>query len=98
MMRTSLPSTISNARKVLKSQSHHTKNQRGVPRGHIGVHVGKGEMKRDVVPLTYLSHLSFQDLLKYVEEKYGYHPFMGDLTIPCSGEAFINITSQLNSH
>lgn len=47
------------------------------PKGHIAVYVGESEMKRYVVPLTYLSHPSYKDLLRrHAEEQYGYnHPF-----------------------
>ncbi|KNA15363.1 hypothetical protein SOVF_098920 [Spinacia oleracea] len=98
MMRTKLPSIFSNARQILKSQSHQTKNQKEVPKGHVAVYVGERVMTRYVVPLTYLSHPSFQDLLRHAEEEFGYNHPMGGLTIPCNEEAFINITSQLNSH
>ncbi|KAK9690976.1 hypothetical protein RND81_09G168000 [Saponaria officinalis] len=98
MMRTRIPSIISNARQILKIQSLNVKNQKGVPKGHVAVYVGETEMKRFVVPLTYLSHPSFQELLRHAEEEFGYHHPMGGLTIPCKEEAFINITSQMNSH
>lgn len=98
MLRTRLSSIISNPRQILKSHSLQAKNRKEVPKGHVAVYVGASEMKRYVVPLTYLSHPSFQDLLRYAEEEFGYHHSMGGLTIPCNEEAFINITSQLNLH
>ncbi|KAL2926185.1 Auxin-responsive protein SAUR21 [Bienertia sinuspersici] len=98
MIRTRLPSIISNARQILKSHSNQAKIHKEVPKGHIAVYVGESEIKRYVVPLTYLSHPSFQNLLRHAEEEYGYHHPMGGLTIPCNEEAFINITSQLSSH
>ncbi|XP_074275479.1 auxin-responsive protein SAUR21-like [Silene latifolia] len=91
MLRARLPSIISNAKQMLKL------HQKGVPKGHIAVYVGETEMKRFVVPLTYLSHPSFQDLLRHAEEEFGFNHPMGGLTIPCKEEAFINVTSQLNS-
>ncbi|KAL2926183.1 Auxin-responsive protein SAUR23 [Bienertia sinuspersici] len=98
MIRTRLPSIISNAKQILKSHSYQAKNQKEVPKGHVAVYVGEREMTRYVVPLTYLNHPSFQDLLRHAEEEYGYYHPMGGLTIPCNEEAFINITSQLVSH
>ncbi|KAK9690980.1 hypothetical protein RND81_09G168400 [Saponaria officinalis] len=95
MMRMRLPSIISNAKQVLRLQS--SKNGYEVPKGHVAVYVGEREMKRYVVPLSYLSHPSFQDLLKHAEEEFGFYHPMGGLTIPCKEEAFINLTSQLNS-
>ncbi|KAL9244958.1 hypothetical protein vseg_018671 [Gypsophila vaccaria] len=97
MLRTRLPSIISNAKQMLKLNPLQAKSQKGVPKGHIAVYVGETEMKRFVVPLTYLSHPSFQDLLRHAEEEFGFNHPMGGLTIPCKEEAFINVTSQLNS-
>ena len=97
MMATGLPSIISNARKILSSHSQHAKNQEGVPKGHVAVYVGESEAKRSMVPLTYLSHPLFQELLRHAEEEFGYiHPFEG-LTIPCKEEVFINISKKMNS-
>ncbi|KAL8143732.1 hypothetical protein V2J09_016764, partial [Rumex salicifolius] len=85
-----LPSVISNAKQALKS------GQR-VPKGHITVYVGEAEKKRYTVPIWYLSHPSFQELLKFVEEEFGFiHP-MGGLTIPCKEDTFINLTHKLSS-
>ncbi|XP_021753461.1 auxin-responsive protein SAUR21-like [Chenopodium quinoa] len=97
MMRARFPSIISNARHILKSHSHNAKNQKEVPKGYVAVYVGESEMKRYVVPLTYLSQPSFLDLLRYAKEEYGYNHPMGGLTIPCNEEAFINITSRFNN-
>ncbi|ESR36799.1 SAUR-like auxin-responsive protein family [Citrus sinensis] len=92
-----LPSVIlSNAKQVLKLQNN-AKNQCGVPKGHVAVYVGELEKKRFVVPLTYVSHPPFVDLLKRAEEEFGFHHPMGALTIPCREDAFISITSQLNA-
>jgi len=66
---TRFPSIISNTRKFLRLHSHHAKKQKGVPKGHIAVYVGDSEMKRYVVPLTYLKHHTFQDLLRRGEEE-----------------------------
>ncbi|CAO2814929.1 unnamed protein product [Amaranthus hypochondriacus] len=98
MLRTRLPSLFSNAGQIFKFHFPLAKNQKGVPKGHVAVYVGEAEMKRYVVPLNYLNHPSFQDLLKHSEEEFGYRHPMGGLTIPCNEEAFIRITSQLNSH
>ncbi|KAL9238275.1 hypothetical protein vseg_012720 [Gypsophila vaccaria] len=83
---------------MLKLHPLHVKNQRGVPKGHIAVYVGETEMKRFIVPLTYLSHPAFQDLLRLAEEEFDYNHPMGGLTIPCDEEAFIDITSQMTSY
>ncbi|MCD9646453.1 Auxin-responsive protein saur23 [Datura stramonium] len=61
------------------------------------VYVGEIEKKRYVVPITYLNHPSFQNLLRQSEEEFGFRHSMGGLTIPCNVDAFVDVTSQLNS-
>ena len=67
-----------------------------VPKGHFAVYVGETEMKRHVIPLSYLNHPSFQDLLSKAEEAFGFDHPTGGLTIPCREEAFTNLTRGLN--
>lgn len=68
-----------------------------VPKGHLAVYVGENVQKnRFVVPVSYLNHPLFQDLLRSSEEEYGFDHPMGGLTIPCSEKAFKNVTSYLN--
>ena len=62
-----------------------------VPKGHFVVYVGETEKKRLVVPLSYLNHPSFQELLSLAEEEFGFDHPMGGLTIPCREEMFINL-------
>ncbi|KDP27617.1 hypothetical protein JCGZ_19622 [Jatropha curcas] len=66
-----------------------------VPKGFIAVYVGETEKKRYVVPISYLNHPSFQDLLSRAEEEYGFDHPMGGLTIPCREDTFIYVTSSL---
>ncbi|KAI8554140.1 hypothetical protein RHMOL_Rhmol05G0075000 [Rhododendron molle] len=66
-----------------------------VPKGHFAVYVGESEKKRFVIPISYLSNPSFQDLLSQAEEEFGFdHPMRG-LTIPCREDIFIDLASQL---
>ncbi|CAN0902465.1 Auxin-responsive protein SAUR21 [Linum grandiflorum] len=67
-----------------------------VPKGFLAVYVGETQKKRFVVPLSYLSQPSFQDLLSIAEEEFGFDHPMGGLTIPCSEETFISTTSNLS--
>nr|KYP49566.1 Auxin-induced protein 15A [Cajanus cajan] len=53
-------------------------------------------MKRYVIPVTYLNQPSFQDLLSQAEEEFGFDHPMGGLTIPCSEDVFLRITSCLD--
>ncbi|CAM8991015.1 unnamed protein product [Rhodiola kirilowii] len=63
---------ISNAKQILKLQSLvSSRNQLEVPKGHFAVYVGEIQMKRFVVPVTYLNHPSFAALLKRAEEEFG---------------------------
>ncbi|XP_057545693.1 auxin-responsive protein SAUR21-like [Amaranthus tricolor] len=67
-----------------------------VPKGYIPIYVGdQAVKKRYVVPLSYLSHPVFQDLLQCVEEEFGFNHPMGALTIPCTEQTFFNLTSKL---
>ncbi|XP_014524316.1 auxin-induced protein 15A-like [Vigna radiata var. radiata] len=66
-----------------------------VPKGYLAVYVGE-ENKRFLIPVSYLSHPSFQDLLSQLEEEFGHDHPMGGLTIPCSEDAFQCIISCLN--
>lgn len=67
-----------------------------VPKGHFAVYVGKEENKRFVVPVSYLKHPLFQELLREAEEEFGYDHGMGRLTVPCTEYYFINLISQLD--
>ncbi|MCE3049258.1 hypothetical protein HAX54_044478 [Datura stramonium] len=64
-----------------------------VPKGHFAVYVGE-KQKRFVIPISYLSQPSFQDLLSQAEEEFGFDHPMGGVTIPCAEDIFISITSQ----
>ncbi|KAL5713471.1 Auxin-responsive protein saur21 [Ranunculus cassubicifolius] len=66
-----------------------------VPKGHIAVYVGESQKKRFVVPLSYLNHSLFQDLLNQAEEEYGFSHPMGGLTIPCDEYTFLDLTQRL---
>lgn len=68
-----------------------------VPKGHVAVYVGDVEKKRFVVPISYLKHPLFLDLLNQAEEEFGFNHPMGGLTIPCKEDAFINLTSRMRA-
>ncbi|XP_010246399.1 PREDICTED: auxin-induced protein 15A-like [Nelumbo nucifera] len=69
-----------------------------VPRGHFAVYVGEKQAKRFVVPISFLKHPLFQDLLSRAEEEFGFDHGMGGLTIPCDEDAFISLTSHLHGY
>ncbi|XP_027366823.1 auxin-induced protein 15A-like [Abrus precatorius] len=72
-------------------------NAMDAPKGYLAVYVG-AKMKRFVIPISYLSQPWFQDLLSQAEEEFGYDHPMGGLTIPCSEDVFLHITSCFNGH
>ncbi|BAT91014.1 hypothetical protein LR48_Vigan08g179200 [Vigna angularis] len=65
-----------------------------VPKGYLAVYVGD-QMKRFMIPVSYLNQPLFQDLLSQTEEDFGYEHPMGGLTIPCREDVFLDITSRL---
>ncbi|RHN40815.1 putative small auxin-up RNA [Medicago truncatula] len=75
--------------------SSQTSNVLNVPKGYLAVYVGE-QMKRFVIPTSYLNQASFQTLLSQVEEEFGYDHPMGGLTIPCTEDVFLHITSHFN--
>ncbi|XP_010446398.1 PREDICTED: auxin-responsive protein SAUR21-like [Camelina sativa] len=66
------------------------------PKGFLAVYVGESQMKRYIVPVSYLNQPSFQALLSKSEQEFGFDHPMGGLTIPCPEETFITVTSQLH--
>ncbi|GAB2219842.1 hypothetical protein Droror1_Dr00007479 [Drosera rotundifolia] len=90
-------STISVAKQFFKLQSLLSKNQQRVPKGHVAIYVGNEERKRYVVPLTYLSHPAFKNLLQHAEEEFGFDYPMGGLTLPCKEDTFIDLNCRISS-
>ncbi|KAA8546058.1 hypothetical protein F0562_020491 [Nyssa sinensis] len=101
-----LPTIVHHAKQILQPrslQNHQSSSSpmastSDVPKGHLAVYVGEHQKNRFVVPISYLKHPLFQDLLRKAEEEYGFDHPMGGLTIPCSEDAFLNVTSHLNDY
>ncbi|KAL0422849.1 UNVERIFIED_CONTAM: Auxin-induced protein X10A [Sesamum latifolium] len=72
-----------------------TQQSSKIPKGYVAVYVGD-DKKRFVVPVTYLNHPSFQHLLNQAEEEFGFHHPTGVLTLPCTEDVFVDLTSHLN--
>ncbi|KAL7137729.1 hypothetical protein ABFS83_10G112200 [Erythranthe nasuta] len=83
-------------RQMLRRSLSSEKRPNEVPKGHVAVYVGQNEKKRFVIPLSYLNHPLFQELLFRAEEEFGFHHPMGGLTIPCSEDVFVDLTSRLS--
>ena len=83
---------VANAKSLLHRSFSNAKN---VPKGYLAVYVGdESKKKRLVIPLSYLNHPSFQDLLSQAEEEFGFDHSMGGLTIPCREDAFVDLISR----
>ncbi|XP_004301667.1 PREDICTED: uncharacterized protein LOC101297356 [Fragaria vesca subsp. vesca] len=67
-----------------------------IPKGYFAVYVGESQKKRFVIPISYLNQPSFMDLLSQAEEEFGYDHPMGGITIPCSEDTFLELTSSLS--
>lgn len=91
-----LPSILLHTKQILKFQGASSKVKSDIPKGHIAVYVGEIKTKRFVVPISFLNHPSFLNLLKRAEEEFGFNHPMGGLTIPCREETFIDLTSRLH--
>ncbi|KAL7147761.1 hypothetical protein ABFS83_06G128600 [Erythranthe nasuta] len=82
--------------KMLRRSLSAEKRSTEVPKGHLAVYVGESEKKCFVIPLSYLNDPLFQELLCQTEEEFGFRHPMGGLTIPCSEDLFIDLTSHLS--
>ncbi|KAL7118606.1 hypothetical protein ACP275_02G013300 [Erythranthe tilingii] len=82
--------------KILRRSLSSEKRSNEVPKGHLAVYVGQNEKKRFVIPLSYLNNPSFQELLFQAEQEFGFHHPMGGLTIPCSEDLFVDLTSRFS--
>jgi SAUR family protein len=63
-----------------------------VPKGYLAVYVGD-QMRRFVIPVSYLNQPLFQELLNQAEKEFGYDHPTGGLTIPCGEDEFLNLLS-----
>ncbi|XVE53926.1 hypothetical protein DITRI_Ditri03aG0041400 [Diplodiscus trichospermus] len=67
-----------------------------VPKGYLAVYVGQ-ELRRFIIPTSYLSHHVFKILLEKAEEEFGYD-HNGGLTLPCEIETFKYLLKCIESH
>ncbi|KVH97102.1 auxin-responsive protein SAUR36 [Cynara cardunculus var. scolymus] len=67
-----------------------------VPKGKMAVYVGQkdGDFKRVLVPVIYINHPLFGQLLREAEEEYG-HNHSGGITIPCRISEFENVKTRI---
>ncbi|CAI9760550.1 unnamed protein product [Fraxinus pennsylvanica] len=67
-----------------------------VPKGYLAVYVGP-ELRRFIIPTSYLSDPLFKVLLEKVEEEFGFD-HSGALTIPCETETFKYLLQCMENH
>lgn len=64
-----------------------------VPKGHCVVYVGENR-SRYIIPITWLNHPKFKNLLEKAAEEYGYKHDLG-IILPCDERVFRQLTSWL---
>ncbi|KAI5668110.1 hypothetical protein M9H77_17963 [Catharanthus roseus] len=67
------------------------------PKGHFVVYVGN-EMTRFVVPMSYLKHPLFQQLLDKAAEEYGFDNNTSRILLPCDQFNFQQLLIFISSH
>lgn len=67
-----------------------------VPKGKMAVYVGQedGDYERVLVPVIYINHPLFGQLLRKAEDEYG-HDHPGGITIPCRVSEFENVKTRI---
>ncbi|KAB1205184.1 Auxin-induced protein X10A [Morella rubra] len=77
---------------------HHQekKEPKDIPKGCLAILVGQGEeQQRFVIPVIYINHPLFMQLLKEAEKEYGFDQ-KGPITIPCHVEEFRTVQSMID--
>ncbi|KAF6144106.1 hypothetical protein GIB67_007567 [Kingdonia uniflora] len=77
---------MSHAKQILQRSFFAPTMATNVPKGHCAVYIGGGQKKRFT-----------GSIILFAEEEFGFNHPMGGLTIPCSEDAFINLTCELSS-
>ena len=67
-----------------------------VPKGYLAVYVGP-QLRRFIIPTSYLSHSLFKALLEKAAEEFGFDQ-SGGLTIPCEIETFKYLLNCIENH
>ena len=67
-----------------------------VPKGYLAVYVGP-ELRRFIIPTSYLSHSLFKVLLEKAADEFGFD-HSGGLTIPCEIETFKYLLKCMETH
>ncbi|KAJ1378366.1 Small auxin-up RNA [Sesbania bispinosa] len=74
----------------------HKRKKVDIRKGCVPIKVGEGEeQQKIVVPVMYINHPLFSQLLKEAEEEYGFD-HQGTIIIPCRVEEFRHIQSLID--
>ncbi|XP_042978164.1 auxin-responsive protein SAUR32 [Carya illinoinensis] len=80
----------------LHQQLHEKKELKEIPKGCLAIKVGQGEeQERFVIPVIYINHPLFMQLLKEAEEEFGFDQ-KGPITIPCQVEEFRTVQGMID--
>ncbi|PSS04489.1 Auxin-responsive protein [Actinidia chinensis var. chinensis] len=75
---------------------HGKKDLKDIPKGCLAVMVGQGEeQQRFIIPVMYINHPLFVQLLKQAEEEYGFNQ-KGPINIPCHVEVFRHVQGMID--
>jgi SAUR family protein len=67
-----------------------------IPKGYFAILVGhEDKLERFVIPVFYINHPLFNDLLKEAEAEYGFD-HKGPITIPCRVEEFRSVQDSID--
>ncbi|CAH1454612.1 unnamed protein product [Lactuca virosa] len=89
------PSLTTKTKHFSKLHALCNRSKLDVPKGYLAIYVGETQKTRFVVPLSFLEHPLFQDLLRQSEEEFGFEHPMGGLTIRCQEDSFTDLISRL---
>ncbi|KAI3807976.1 hypothetical protein L1987_23916 [Smallanthus sonchifolius] len=78
---------------VMKNDDH----KMNIPKGCVAVMVGHEdeEQKRFIIPVMYMNHPLFMELLKEAEDEYGFH-HQGPINIPCHVQDFCVVQGMID--
>ncbi|KAK1361143.1 Auxin responsive SAUR protein [Heracleum sosnowskyi] len=73
-----------------------TDQMKEIPKGRFAIMVGRGEeQQKFIIPVTYISHPLFTELLQEAEEEYGFN-HQGVISIPCHVHRFRDVQSLID--
>ncbi|KAK7834618.1 auxin-responsive protein saur32 [Quercus suber] len=80
----------------LQTLEQHLIQLKDIPKGCLAVMVGQGEeQQRFVIPVIYINHPLFMQLLKEAEKEFGFDQ-KGPITIPCHVEEFRTVQGMID--